>query len=115
MTETKIEQKKESSDEVNIPVKWLIVGAVLVLVILFFAFDGLGKLGISGAAVSTDKAETNLLNFFEEQVPGSNVQIISSSKQESFYEIWVDMDGEEFPLYITLDGKFLVMDMIPLE
>ena len=111
------EQKdNRNSDEIKIPVKWIniILITAVVLVLAFFIFNS--GIGINtGKAVSETKAKENLVNFFETQVPGSSLTIISSSKQGNFYEVFINLDGETFPVYITLDGKFLVVDRIPLN
>ena len=99
---------------IRIKVKWLIFVAVLIaIIILVFIFWNYGFKALTGK-VSESEAKSKLINFFEEEVPGSNITILSSSKIGNFYEFVVDMEGEQFPLYITSDGKFLVIDMVPI-
>lgn len=111
MAETKTAKK---SDEIKIPVKWIVFSIVLIAVIILAVF--LMKSGsLGGGGVSESKARANLVDFFEAQVPGSSLTILSSSRQGSFYEFNVELDGEQFSIFVTTDGKYLVVDPIPLE
>ena len=64
--------------------------------------------------VSEKEATANLLNFVKNQVPESNVTFISASRQGSIYEITLNIDGEDVPIFVTTDGKYLIIDSIPL-
>jgi len=104
-----------SKELINIPVKWIVSFLFLALGILigFFLWNS-GSLGLTGNVVSENQAEKNIINFFENEVPGSEVEVISVTKQGSLYEFVLDVDGDSFPVYITTDGKYLVIDPIPL-
>ena len=104
-------EKKNSEELIKIPVKWIILIVVLIAVVALFFIVGIPG---TGSSVSEDEARQNLMNFFATQVPESVVQIVSSSKQEGFYEFIVNVDGQEVPVYVTLDGKYLIIDRIPL-
>lgn len=107
-----VERKK--SGDIEIPVKWIYtLLAIVVLAVLIF-FIGKSGFGI-GDNVSQSEAEQILLNFFETEIPSSQVEVIDSSKDGNFYRFIVSLDGEQVPLFVTLDGKFMTIDLIPLE
>jgi len=118
-----IQKKNKSSEEIKIPVKYLGMGlVVVVLIALFFIIKSTGAL--TGLAVSNNselslnEAQAKILNFFETSVPESNITIVSSSEVEGLYLIEVIIDGEEVPIYMTMDGKFIVTDpsmLIPFD
>lgn len=99
---------------VRIPVK-LIVSVLVIVAILVLGFFVLKSGIISGGAVSEKEATSKLLNFFVTQVPDVNATFVSASRQGSLYEINLNIDGEETPIYVTADGKYIVVDRISLE
>lgn len=102
----------KKSDEFEISTKkvYISITIVVAIVVVFFAF----KILIFGH-VSEDQAQQNLVEFFEREIPDSVVQVLESSRQGDFYEFIITIDGEEFPFYVTLDGKYATVDMISLE
>lgn len=107
--------EKKSEELIKIPMKWIISVVVLValLALAFFLLNsGIIK---NGTEVSEEEAKANLLTFLANQVPNSNITFISSSKQGSLYQIIITIDGGEVPIFVTADGKYLVVDPIPLE
>lgn len=118
-TKTVITEKKhDSSESIKIPVKLIVsVIAIIAVVILAFFLLNSNILRTTGnvTELGQDEIEGNLLNFFATQVPESNVTIISTSKQGSLYQILLNVDGQEVPIFVTSDGKYLVVDPIPLE
>lgn len=104
--------KTKKDNEIQIPVKTLVILSVIVLIAVtgFFLINS-GTLN-SG---NKKKAEKNLINFLGNEFNENDTKIISSSKQGSFYEFILEVDREQFPVYVTTDGKFVIVDMIPLE
>lgn len=107
--------EKKKSDEIEIPVKWLTIGLVIIVIVaLIFILPRVGiNLGI-GNTVSQSQAEQNLLDFFEREIPTSQLEVIESSDQGDFYEFMVSIDGETVPLYVTKDGNYMTIDLIPI-
>jgi len=115
MSDKKEKQTEKNPGLIKIQIKWLFFVAILIaIIILVFVFWNYGFKALTGK-VSESEARLKLINFFEEQIPGNNITILSSSKTGNFYEFVVDMEGEQFPLYITSDGEFLITGMIPLN
>ncbi|MEK6856142.1 MAG: thioredoxin domain-containing protein [Nanoarchaeota archaeon] len=81
----------------------VIVGIVaLVLLILLFA----------GSGVSSSSAGKSVVDFAKSQ--GVVASLVSSVKEGSLYKVTVDINSQQVPVYVTLDGKFLVQQPIPL-
>src|SRR4030042_6027619 len=102
--------KNDSKELINVPVKWIVSFLFLALGILigFFLWStgSLSFLGLTGSTVSEGSAEKNLVLFFENEVPGSDVEIISATKHSVFYEVTINVNGDEFPVYVTQDGRY---------
>jgi len=117
-TKTNSSEKHASSESIKIPVKW-IVSTIVTIVVIVLAYFLLNSGIMTGNASSTDigenEAKEKLLDFFSTQVPESSVEFVSISKQGTFYEIILNVDGQEVPVFVTSDGKYLVVDPIPLE
>ena len=105
-------------DTIKIPLRLLvsIVVIAIVLVLGFFTVkSGVVSGMFTGGDISEKEATSKLLSWFATNAQESNVAFVSSSKQGSLYEIILSIDGQETPLYVTRDGKNIVVDMIPLE
>lgn len=105
-------------DTIKIPLRLLvsIVVIAIVLVLGFFTVkSGVVSGMFTGGDISEKEATSKLLSWFATNAQESNVAFVSSSKQGSLYEIILSIDGQETPLYVTADGKNIVVDMIPLE
>lgn len=116
------QDKKEMSEEViQIPVgRWLyaikhniwmsvsIVLAIALIVSLFFAFRG------GSGVVSGEKAASNLIDFINKQGNGV-AELVSVEKKDGMYEVIVSFQGQNIPVFITLDGKNLVSNVVPLD
>lgn len=85
-----------------------LLGIVLVLVLVFKGG------GITGDAVSSGVAAKNLVSFIEAQ-SGSAPELISSERNGSFYEVTISYQGQAIPVYVSLDGNYLVPSIIPLS
>lgn len=112
---------RNSKELINIPVRWIVSFLFLALGILIGSFlwstGSLGFLGLTGSTVSEGSVEKNLISFFENEVPGSEIEIISATKHSVFYEVTINVDGDEFPVYVTQDGRYLILKetVIPLK
>jgi protein-disulfide isomerase len=109
---------KKNSDSIEIPIgSWMksarnnpwsvttfILAVILLLVIIFKPFGG-------GATVmvTADVAGQNALNFINSnpQLQGQ-ASLISVSETDSFYEAVLEFQGNQVPVYITFDGKYLL-------
>lgn len=104
------------TNEIQIPTRYIFAAVAVVIIIgLFFVLKTAGiATGFATKNIGESEAKANLLDFFAMQVPGSNVEIISTLKHEDFYAFNVSLDGEPYPIYVTRDGKYMTIDVIPL-
>ena len=93
---------------------WIISTLALGLVIaLLIAFIGSSN---EGEIVSEKIAADNLVSFIKSQNKGDVSFSVSSVQQEGqLYKIILNYQGQEVPIYVSLDGKYLVSDVIPLN
>ena len=115
MVETRVEKK---SDEIRIPIgrlrqnPWIICTILLAILLVIMLFVKSG--GSTSASISSDQASKGVIGFVNSQVQGGNATVVSSVRQDSFYLVTVAYNGQNIPVYVTLDGKYLVTQPIPL-
>ncbi len=88
---------------------WILSTLVLGIVLISFLVFGGGSGG-----VSKDTAGQNLLDFINAQGNGE-ASLVSVDKEGSLYSVVVNYQGQDIPVYVTLDGKNLVTDVVPLS
>ena len=90
---------------------WILSTAVLglVLIIAFFSYSG----GITASAVGSGSAGQNVIDYVDSIGKGP-AELVSVEKEDSFYLVTVSLEGTEIPVYVTLDGKYLVGSLVPL-
>lgn len=86
--------------------------AVIAAVLVVMSVTGTPS-GVSGAVVSEDSAAESLLAFINAQGRGE-AKLVSIDKEGALYSATVDYNGQQIPVYVTLDGKYLITDPIPL-
>ncbi|MEK6855184.1 MAG: thioredoxin domain-containing protein [Nanoarchaeota archaeon] len=119
------ETKEDSkSDAVEIPFgkylgktrsnPWIIstfVLGIVLVVFLIFSFTG----SLTGNVVNAETAGKNVVDFINSNPAlGAKVELLSTEREDSLYKVNVKFQGQEIPLYATLDGKFLVTNIVPL-
>jgi hypothetical protein len=68
----------------------------------------------SGGGVGPAAAGKNLVSFVNAQGNGE-ATYVSGVKEGSLYNIVVNYNGEDIPVFVTLDGKYLISSPIPLS
>lgn len=123
--EENVSSEKVSSKEVNKfrenpwIVSTIVLGIVLILVVAFggVGYQGGGK-GVSGSIVSEDVAASNLVSFIESQSQAGvegDIEVVSSERDGELYKVTLNFQGQEVPVYVSLDGQYLIADVIPLD
>lgn len=82
--------------------------AIALILVLVFS----GAPTVSGGATA-DEAANNIVSFINSQGTGT-VSLVEVSQTGSLYQVVVDFEGQEVPVYVTLDGEYLVSDRIPI-
>jgi protein-disulfide isomerase len=98
---------------------WKISTFVLVLVLLgvafFNPFDSTSI--VTGKVVDGDKAGQNAVNFINANPTlDGEVSLLSVTEQEGFYAAILEYQGQQVPIYLTLDGEYLLTGQpVPLN
>jgi len=87
---------------------WIAASIVLALVVIIMAVVFLRNGSVTG-----DAAAENLLVFIEDQT-GQSASLVSVNDSGSLYEVVVNFQGQEVPVYVTKDGKYLINSPIPI-
>ncbi len=125
------EQKKDEfdpvSDVIELPVgkalkpftlsnlrknPWILSTIILLIVLIVLLFSKSSP--ISGTTVSEQVAGQNLINFINSQGKG-DASLVSTKQDGSLYQVTVKYQGQDVPVFVTLDGKYLISDTIPLS
>lgn len=103
---TKVEKEVEKDFKRFFKNYWAIatvVLAALLLVVLIFNYS---------SSMSKSAAGQKIVDFANAQ--GVNATLVSVKSQGSLYEVVVTVQGQDVPVYITKDGKYLVANPVPL-
>jgi len=108
-------------DTVEIPIgklrenPWIISTIVLgVALILVIAFAG--KASITGNTVNAQTAGEKVLNFLESNPDlQGQVELVSVEDKGQVYEVTLNFQGQDVPIYTTLDGQYLISDLVPID
>lgn len=90
---------------------WIVSTFVLAILLLGTLIYGSSFRGYS--PISANVIRERVSNFASSQ--GVDAEIVSVKSDGGLYEVILSIEGEEFPLYVTLDGKNLVPSLVPLE
>ncbi len=93
---------------------WIVSTVVLGIVLIVVLVMGGGGSGMTGNVISETDAGQNLIDFIESRGDGTSASIVSVEKEDSLYKVVVDIDGQQTPVYVTLDGKYAIAQPIPL-
>ena len=96
---------------------WIISTLILGLAVIVLIFVVNGR-GVSGKIVSEQIAAENLVSFIKSQSGGQtqgDVNIISTEQEGQLYKVTLSYQGQNIPVYVSLDGKYLISDVVPLE
>jgi protein-disulfide isomerase len=109
---------QESSKKHNITAKvrenpWMlstIICGAFVLVLLIATFSG----GITGKVISANNAGEKLISFYK-TMGVENLTYVSVKEVSGVYQVNVNYQGQEIPLYITKDGKNIITSLNSIE
>ncbi|MBS3089087.1 hypothetical protein J4402_04935 [Candidatus Pacearchaeota archaeon] len=91
---------------------WIVSTVVLGLALIIVLVMN-GGIGVTGGVVNGNNAGQNLVDFINSR-GDVNASILSVEKDGTLYKAVVDIEGQETPVYITLDGKYAIAQPIPL-
>ena len=114
------EKETVKSDVVEIPVGkwfakirgnlWIVSTIVLAVVLVIVIFTN----NSPTQSISADAAANSVVTFLNSNPNlDSEISIVSSEKDGSLYKVTLNYQGQDVPLYTTLDGKYLVGNIVP--
>ncbi len=117
MDKRNILNENRSNAEINSSGKkiknpWMLstfVFGVITLILLFFVFRG----GVTGEVISENEARNSLISYLNAQT-GGGVSYVSAEDLGNLYQINVNYQNQEIPVFITKDGKYFVQGAVPI-
>ncbi|MCX8159126.1 MAG: hypothetical protein N3D20_02440 [Candidatus Pacearchaeota archaeon] len=89
---------------------WVISTIVLAIVLVIVLVLKSG--GITGSVISEKEISDKVSSFAKSY---GDLEVLSVEKESGLYKVNVKFNGEEMPIYVTLDGKYLAGGLVPLE
>ena len=102
------EIRKEKSSSKNYWMFSTLVLAAVLIIILIFRFTS----PVTGNVIKEDAAGQAILDFAEQQ--GIQATLVSVTDTGSLYEVVINIEGQDAPVYITKDGKYFISQPYPL-
>ncbi len=116
-SKTEIKEHRPEIKAVYVPKNkknpWVAYTVVLAIAVIALAFLLYRGSGVTGNTVDKDKAAEKLVGYLNERT-GGGVELVSSEKDGSLYNVMVSYKGDEIPVYITTDGKYFVQGVVPI-
>ena len=91
---------------------WIAVSVVLLIVLIIVLVTGMG---FGTEKVSAGTAAENLINFINAQGQGTATLSQDPVKEGALYQVVVNYQGQDIPVFVTLDGKYLISSPISLD
>lgn len=94
---------------------WIISTIVLFIFVVILIINGtnISNVNITGNVILEDQAGEIALQLAQTQSPDAT--IIEINEVSGLYEVFLNMDGQEIPIYVTKDGQNIVYGLIPLD
>ncbi|MCK5149536.1 thioredoxin family protein [Candidatus Pacearchaeota archaeon] len=89
---------------------WILSTIVLGVITFIFVIGSFS--GITGSVISEDVAGEAVLDFANAQ--GANAELINVVEENGFYKVTLSIQGQDFPVYVTMDGEYFTSSLIPL-
>ncbi len=95
---------------------WIASTFVLAIVLIVVIIINGGVKGNS-PTVSADTAGASVVTFLNANpnLADGGVTLVSSAREGELYKVTLKYQGQDVPIYTTLDGKFLVSSIVPLD
>lgn len=111
--EKKPSEKEVKKDSKKLD-KWMIIsGGLAVLLIISLIVGFAGGFCATGNVINEKAAGEVAIKFASSQ--GADVEIVEVLKENGMYKVMTEYQGNEIPVYMTLDGKNLISGVYPFE
>ncbi|MFH1787398.1 MAG: thioredoxin domain-containing protein [archaeon] len=96
---------------------WILSTLVLGVIVLILLVGNFGTTGnvITGNVVSDSEAGDKILDFVKSQTGGQGDLVGVESFNDYFYEVTIEFQGEEIPLYLSKDGTYFTSSLLDLN
>jgi hypothetical protein len=109
--EVKTEHKKNTFDKVR-ENPWILSTFVLGIIALVLIVGSFGNM--TGNVISNDAAGERLVDFLNTRADGT-VTLDNVAEESGLYKVDVKYQGDLIPVYTTLDGKYFIQGVVPLN
>lgn len=92
---------------------WILTSVLLAIAVLVLIFASYANSCPTGNVVSEDVAAQNLVDFASSM--GTEAELVGVDEDDNFYEVTLEMEGQEVPIHVTKDGENLVQGVQSLE
>lgn len=111
-----MELKNENTKERNHWKPAAIILAALLIGSGFFIFQSKCLITSTENKLTTEKAGEKALDFINKYLTsGATASLVNVAEDENFYKLDLEINGQEFNSYLTLDGKLLFPQVFNIE
>ena len=92
---------------------WILVSVILgivVIVLLYLNFNG----GITGNVISEGDAGDTLVEYLN-GMTGGGVEYVSTNDLGNLYQVNIEYQSQEIPVFITKDGEYFIQGAVPIS
>lgn len=93
---------------------WMVSTFALALILVLVVAFSWGGSTITGSVIGTSSAADGVVDYLNTKV-GGGVELIDVEQESGLYKVTVAYQAQNIPVYVTMDGKNLVSDLIPLS
>jgi len=98
----------EKINKLLVPIAILVVGLLISGTIIYFNWDKVK--GRGGEVISVQQAADKVIEYLNKNflsLQGMSASLGSSTEESGLYKLVLKINGEEYPAYVTKDGKYL--------
>jgi hypothetical protein len=110
----KAHKKKKAGFKIKKKTLWQAVSAVLAILLLASFLIGRCD-SPTAAVVSADVVGENTVDFINNFMTNSNVQLKNVTEESNMYVVNFEVEGQTYPSYVSMDGKLLFLQVIDME
>jgi len=98
----------EKAVKIKIPNPWAISTIILLILIIVLFFTG--NIPITGKFTLTkEQAGERAINYINKRWPSAAAKLVSVEDVGEIYKVLTSSQGQQIPVYVTKDGKFLIL------
>lgn len=93
---------------------WIILCLILSVALVYVYFFGQGR---TGMVISSSHASEKAMSYINDNLvrPGTKASLISVEDVGDFYKVLTSYMGNQIPVYVTKDGRYLLFNLVDLS